>query len=62
MNSRSRHALHPYLFVSAKEDVKDAPYTIGAYRQLHGKAVRRIGLIPSKNSGTTPHGHRHAYA
>lgn len=62
MSSRSRHASHPYLFVSEKEDVKGAPYTVNAYRQLHSKAVRRIGMTPSKNAGTTPHGHRHAYA
>jgi len=62
MNSRSRLTPHPYLFVSEKEDVKGDPYTIGSYRQLHGKAVKRIGLTPSKNNGTTPHGHRHAYA
>jgi integrase len=34
--------------------------TIKAYEKVHATAVRRIGLIPAKNLGTTPHGHRHA--
>lgn len=59
---RSRHAAHPYLFVSTKESVDGDPYTIDSYRQSHAKAVRRIGLPVGKDYGTTPHGHRHAYA
>lgn len=58
---RSRHCHHPYLFVSHKDSVAGDPYTIDSYRQAHAKAVRRIGLEPSKEFGTTPHGHRHAF-
>lgn len=59
---RSRHCKHPFLFVSHKDNVAGDPYTIDAFRQAHGKAVKRIGLEPGKMNGTTPHGHRHAYA
>lgn len=30
-------------------------------KQSHAKAVEKIGLVVSKNNGTTEHGHRHAY-
>lgn len=59
---RSRHCTHPYLFVSLKDSVAGEPYTVHSYRQAHAKAVKRIGLAPAKAYGTTPHGHRHAYA
>lgn len=59
---RSRHCEHPFLFVSHKADVAGDPYTVDSFRQAHGKAVRRIGLEVRKELGTTPHGHRHAYA
>lgn len=62
MKVRSRHAQHPYLFVSVKESVQGDPYTIDSYRQSHARAVRRTGLPVGKEWGTTPHGHRHAYA
>lgn len=58
---RSRHARHPFLFVSQKDVVAGEPYTISAFRQAHAKAVKRIGLEAGKDFGTTPHGHRHAY-
>lgn len=58
---RSRHARHPFLFVSQKEGVVGEPYTISAFRQAHAKAVKRVGLEAGKDFGTTPHGHRHAY-
>lgn len=58
---RSRHARHPFLFVSEKQDVAGEPYTVASFRQSHARAVKRIGLIPRKDLGTTPHGHRHAY-
>ena len=58
---RSRHCPHPYLFVSKKETVAGDPYTVDSFRQAHAKAVRKIGLDPSKSLGTTPHGHRHAF-
>ncbi len=59
--SRSRHCRHPFLFVSGKEGVAGEPYTLGSFRQAHARAVRRIGLKPIKEQGTTPHGHRHGY-
>ena len=35
--------------------------TARAFAKVHAAAVRRIGLIPAKHLGTTPHGHRHRY-
>ena len=32
-----------------------------SYKQMHRRAVERIGLTVGKLRGTTPHGHRHAY-
>lgn len=48
---------HPYAFVTRK----GKPYSIDAFEDAHAKAIRRIGLVPAKSLGTTPHGHRHAY-
>jgi len=48
---------HPYLFIAEGGE----PMGIRAYEKVHAAAVRRIGLAAAKNSGTTPHGHRHAY-
>ena len=31
------------------------------YKQMHRRAVERIGLGVSRLGGTIPHGHRHAY-
>lgn len=61
IHCRSRHSQHPFLFVSQKDGFKGDPYTVDSYRQAHARAVRRIGLVPAKTLGTTPHGHRHAY-
>jgi site-specific recombinase XerD len=61
MHCRSRHAPHPYLFVSHKAQYEGEPYTVDAFRQAHGRAVHRMGLVPSAELGTSPHGHRHAY-
>jgi hypothetical protein len=36
-------------------------YSIESYKQMHRRAVERIGLIASRLCGTVPHGHRHAY-
>lgn len=54
-------APHPFLFVSENKKHRGDPYTLAAYEQAHACAVRRIGLVPAKDRGTTPHGHRHAY-
>lgn len=61
IHCRSRRSQHPFLFVSQKPGFEGDPYTIDSYRQAHARAVQRIGLIPAKALGTTPHGHRHAY-
>lgn len=58
---RSRRSQHPYLFVSQKAGFDGDPYTVDSYRQAHARAVRRIGLFSARSTGTTPHGHRHAY-
>lgn len=59
---RSRYCKHPFLFISHKENVDGDPYTIDSFRQAYSKAVQRIGMESGKYHGTTPHGHRHAYA
>ncbi len=61
LHCRSRRSQHPFLFVSQKASFRGDPYTVDSYRQAHARAVRRIGLVPAKVLGTTPHGHRHAY-
>ncbi|BAL23512.1 gamma-mobile-trio recombinase GmtY [Azoarcus sp. KH32C] len=48
---------HPFAFVTRA----GKPYSIDAFEDAHAKAVQRIGLVPAKALGTTPHGHRHAY-
>jgi integrase len=48
---------HPFAFVS----LSGSPYAVRRYNQAHARAVTRIGLVPAKMNGTTPHGHRHAY-
>jgi integrase len=48
---------HPYAFVT--EEGK--PYSVNSFICAHNRAVERIGLLPTKNMGTTPHGHRHAF-
>lgn len=58
---RKRVSSHPYLLVSAKTGYAGDPYTVDSFRQAHANACIRIGLNPSKEDGTTPHGHRHAY-
>lgn len=52
---------HPYAFVVERGETSGNLYGIDNYKQAHAGAVKRIGLLPAKASGTTPHGHRHAY-
>jgi hypothetical protein len=47
----------PWLFLTEM----GRPMTAKAYAEQHAAAVRRIGLVPRKADGTTPHGHRHGY-
>ncbi|WP_457091828.1 gamma-mobile-trio recombinase GmtY [Microvirga sp. P5_D2] len=48
---------HPFLLITQT----GAPMTARDYAKVHAAAMRRIGLIPAKKLGTTPHGHRHAF-
>ncbi|OYV50104.1 MAG: integrase, partial [Burkholderiales bacterium 21-58-4] len=48
---------HPYAFVTRE----GKPYGIKAFEDAHAKAIKRLGLVPAKSLGTTPHAHRHAY-
>ncbi|SDP19516.1 Phage integrase family protein [Pseudomonas arsenicoxydans] len=48
---------HPYLFVTQDGE----PVGVGSFSKNHSSAIRRIGLDPVKDLGTSPHGHRHAY-
>ena len=52
---------HPYAFVNTDRGHVGEMYKLGRYNKAHAAAVRRIGLEVSKQAGTTPHGHRHAY-
>lgn len=51
---------HPYLFVSGPKG-EYTPLSRAACSESFERAVRRIGLEPRKEDGTTPHGLRHAY-
>jgi hypothetical protein len=48
---------HPFLLVTESGD----PMAPEAFRKSHNRAVRKIGLRPSREEGTASHGHRHAY-
>jgi len=52
---------HPYAFIVERGSSAGGMYCVDSYVEAHAKAVERIGLVPAKASGTTPHGHRHAY-
>ncbi|TKG11710.1 site-specific integrase [Vibrio sp. F13] len=47
----------PFLFVNSKGNAESKKN----FNQKHSRAVKRIGLEPSKSLGTTPHAHRHSY-
>jgi hypothetical protein len=53
---------HPYAFVNLSREPKGGMYCLRQYNKAHAAACKRIGLEVSKSLGTTPHGHRHAYA
>jgi hypothetical protein len=53
---------HPYAFVNLSHEPIGGVYCLGQYNKAHAAACERIGLQPAKFLGTTPHGHRHAYA
>lgn len=48
---------HPFAFTNQYGD----PASLPKYLTAHSRAVKRIGLTPAKELGTTPHAHRHAY-
>jgi len=52
-----KSSFHPFAFTNSKGE----PETIKNYQRLHKNAVERIGLVCTKEYGTTEHGHRHAY-
>jgi integrase len=52
---------HPYAFISYHPKNIGHPYTLNAFKDSYDRALKRIGLSPSKAEGLTPHGHRHAY-
>lgn len=62
---------HPFAFVNFSGPNPGDPYSMESFSKTssgnlekgaHAQAVKKIGLIPSKNEGTTAHGHRHRYA
>ena len=52
---------HPYAWVTFDSATPGKLYTISMFMEAHATAVRRIGLVPRRVNGTTPHGHRHDY-
>ncbi len=52
---------HPFAFVNHLPKYKGEMIPLRTQKQSHAKAVEKIGLVVSKNNGTTEHGHRHAY-
>lgn len=49
--------MHPYAFVTES----GTPFAIDTFEAQHSRAIERIGLLPAKNLGTTPHAHRHSF-
>jgi len=52
---------HPFAFVNTDREPLGQMYALSQFNKAHARAVARIGLEVSKEAGTTPHGHRHAY-
>lgn len=52
---------HPYAFVSFHPNHLGNAYTLNAFHDNYRKALKRIGLEPSKSEGLSPHSHRHSY-
>ncbi|HEY8157540.1 MAG TPA: gamma-mobile-trio recombinase GmtY [Methylobacter sp.] len=52
---------HPFAFISLSGSNLGKPLSISAYYQNHARAINKIGFYPSKDTGLSPHGHRHAY-
>lgn len=52
---------HPYAFVNFNTKNIGQAYTLNSFNYNYSKGLKRIGLVPSKDSGLSPHSHRHAY-
>jgi len=61
---------NPFAFVNFHGPNIGEPYSMesfskttksGVEKGAHALAVRKIGLVPTKNEGSTPHGHRHRF-
>ena len=52
---------HPFAFVNLRSEPRGSMYCLAQFNKAHAAACKRIGLKVSKELGTTPHGHRHAY-
>jgi integrase len=51
---------HPFVWINTERNVGDI-CTLKMFVRKYGAAIKRIGMIPSKAGGTSPHGGRHAY-
>jgi len=56
--TRDPRLTHPFLFVTEQGE----PMGTATFRKNHAAALKRIALTSARHLGTTPHGHRHAYA
>jgi len=52
---------YPHLFLTSEGITCGEPYRPSQYEKKLASAIRRIGLVPSKQNGTTSHGLRHMY-
>jgi hypothetical protein len=53
--------IHPFAWINFKGPDKGGIYSLEQFSRCHARAVSRLELVPGKNLGTTPYGHRHAY-
>ncbi|MCU7872491.1 MAG: site-specific integrase [Candidatus Thiodiazotropha sp. (ex Lucinoma borealis)] len=51
---------HPYAFISFNKENLGQPFTLNALNDAYKKALYRIGEVPAKVEGRSPHAHRHA--
>lgn len=52
---------HPYYFVCIDRENFGQPWTQSAFKDAWKSGLKRIGLKQKRETGTTPHGGRHAY-
>ncbi len=53
---------HPFAFLNHHPKYKGEMMPLRTQSESLATAIEKIGLVVSKSNGTTPHGHRHAYA